>query len=122
MDWRHRHLRNLVLIRQARRLQRENAQDRQRRRVLAFLLLLQISECQRQWWVHPLNYMREEEGEFYILYPALRHWKTEFFLMYRMYPSKFDLLLRLVAPHLRKKDTNMRSALSPELKLVLTLT
>ena len=122
MDQRHINLRNLVILRRARSAAVAAEADHKRRRVLAFLLLLQLHESQRQWWVHPVNDAREEEGEFYVHYLTLRNWRKDFFTMYRMYPTKFDQLLRLLEPRLRKKNTNMREALSPELKLVLTLT
>ena len=75
----------------------------------------------REIWVHPLNLDREEKGEFYTLYPDLRNFQKEFFAMYRMNPAKFDELLKILEPRLRRTNTNMRKAISPEQKLVITL-
>ena len=52
----------------------------------------------REIWVHPLNLDREKKGEFYTLYPDLHNFQKEFFAMYRMNPSKFDELLRILEP------------------------
>ena len=93
-----------------------------KRRLICFLMLMQISESQRQWWVHPLNNSRDEKSEFYFLYPDLWHFKDHFFNYYRMTPKQFDEILKEVEPDLRKKWTNMRVPLSPEFKLVVTLT
>ena len=72
-------------------------------------------------WVHPINEMRPEKGEFYILCPDLWHFGPKFFNMYRMSVPKFDALLQKVAPKLEKKCTIMRKPLSPEHKLIITL-
>ena len=72
-------------------------------------------------WVHPINELRLEKGEFYTLYPDLRHFPPKFFNMYRMSVPKFDALLTKLVPHLEKKWTIMREPLSPEQKLVITL-
>ena len=44
----------------------------------------------RMMWVHPLNELRLDKGEFYTLYPNLRHFAPKFFNMYRMSVPKFD--------------------------------
>ena len=75
----------------------------------------------REIWVHPLNLDREKKGEFYTLYPDLHNFQKEFFAMYCMNPAKFDELLRILEPRLWRSNTNMRKAISPEQKLVITL-
>ena len=42
----------------------------------------------RSVWVHPTNSLRMQKGEFYTLYPDLRHFQPKFFSMYRMNPRK----------------------------------
>ena len=69
----------------------------------------------REVWVHPLNDLCEEKGEFYTLYPDLRHFNTSFFCMYHMSVRKFDKLLETLSDELKKKDVK------PEQQLVLTL-
>ena len=75
----------------------------------------------RMMWIHPLNELRLDKGEFYTLYPDLRHFVPKFFNMCRMSVPKFDRLLRKISPLIEKKLTNMREQLSAEHKLVLTL-
>ena len=52
----------------------------------------------REIWIHPLNKDRVEKGEFYNLYPDLRHYPAKFFQFYRMSVTKFDFLLTKLAP------------------------
>ena len=75
----------------------------------------------RELWVHPLNELHEEKGEFYTLYPDLRHFPTRFFQMYQMSMNKFYKLLAELSPELLKKDINSRKTNSPEKQLILTL-
>ena len=72
-------------------------------------------------WVHLLNDLRLDKGEFYTIYPDLRHFAPKFFNMYRMSVPEFDRLLWKISPLIEKKWTNMREPLSAEHKLVLTL-
>ena len=95
--------------------------DRRKRRILFVFMLWRASMVNREIWVHPLNLDREKKGEFYNLYPDLRNFKKEFLGMYRMYPNKFDELLKLIEPRIKGTYTNMRKPISPEQKLVVTL-
>ena len=72
-------------------------------------------------WVHPLNELYEDKGEFYTLYPDLRQFPTRFFHMYQISVSKFDKLLTELSPELLKKEINFRKTISPKHQLVLTL-
>ena len=103
-------------VRQYRRLV-----EQRRRRVFIVLMFWHTLMVNRDIWVHPLNLKRQEKGEFYTLYPDLHNFWKEFFSMYRMYPAKFDSLLRLLEPTLKGTLTNMRKLISAEQKLVLTL-
>ena len=70
---------------------------RRKRRLLMLFWLLQFQYVARSMWVHPLDNLRFEKGEFYTHYPDLRHFPAKFFTMYRMNVLKFDnLLLRIV--------------------------
>ena len=95
--------------------------ERCKRRIFLLFMLWCTSMVNREIWVHPLNLDREKKGEFYTLYPNLRNFQKEFFAMYRMNPAKFDELLRILELRLRRSNTNMRKAISPEQKLVITL-
>ena len=59
----------------------------------------------RMLWVHSLNELRLDKGEFYTLYPDLRHFVPKFFNMYRMSLPKFDRLLQKISPLIEKKWT-----------------
>ena len=61
----------------------------------------------RMMWVHPLNELRLDKGEFYTLYLDLRHFAPKFFNMYRMSVPKFDRLLQKTSPLIEKKWTNI---------------
>ena len=94
---------------------------RVRRLFLLFMIWKIYSANTRAFWVQPLFEEHRQKGEFYVLYPDLRHFAPKFFAMYRMNPRKFDRLLTLVGPHLEKKWTKMRAPISLEQKLVVTL-
>ena len=83
-------------------------------------MVLQMQTIYRDLWVHPLNDLRNEKGEFYTLYADLRHFNPRFFRMYRMSVQKFDMLLAMLTPRLRKKSVNTWLTISPEHQLVLT--
>ena len=95
--------------------------EQRRCHVFIVLMFWRTLMVNRDIWVHPLNLKRQEKGEFYTLYLDLHNFRKEFFSMYRMYPAKFDSLLRLLEPILKGTVTNMRKLISAEQKLVLTL-
>ena len=70
-------------------------------------MMIQMNMMVQEVWVHPLNHMRAEKGEFYTLYPDLRHFPKHFFCMYRMTVQKFDELLEILEPHLRKATNKL---------------
>ena len=49
-----------------------------------------MGEVNRQYWVHPINLLREQKGEFYNLHPDLRHFHKKFIGMYRVDVEKFE--------------------------------
>ena len=95
---------------------------RQRRRLVIMYLLWQRLRVDRTMWVHPINNMWAEKGEYKVLYPDLRQYEDRFFVMYRMTIDKFDELLQMVTPLIEKQNTKYREAVSPEERLVVTLT
>ena len=94
---------------------------RRQRRLFFVFMFWQMQQVRRMMWVHPINEMRMDKGEFYVLYPDLHHFPPKFFNMYRMSVPEFDALLKKVAPKLQKKWTIMCEPLSPEQKLIITL-
>ena len=67
-------------------------------------MLIEINMMVREIWVHPLNDLWPEKGEFYTLYPDLRHFPRRFFHMYQMSVHKIDELLEILEPYLRKSQ------------------
>ncbi|KAL4135179.1 hypothetical protein QTP88_006820 [Uroleucon formosanum] len=67
-----------------------------------------------------MNLKRPQEGQFQINSMSLRAHPEEFTKYYRMYITTFDELISLVRPYL-PKVTNMRSPISEEGRLTITL-
>ena len=62
-----------------------------------------LEEVQRSCWVHPINVLHKEKGEFYTLCPDLRHYHKRFIGMYHMDVEKFQELLVKVSPFITQK-------------------
>lgn len=60
----------------------------------------------RKTWIHPINEKREVYGEFHHLFPDLLEHKTKFFKYFRMSKEKFFELHQLLAPEIKKENTN----------------
>ena len=93
-----------------------------RRRFAVALLLLQLNFNVRRMWVHPINNLRFEKGEYFALYPDLRKYEDKFFNWYRMSTKKFDYLLKLIQRRIFRWNTNYRESISTEEQLIITLT
>ena len=65
------------------------------RQLIYYLLLIQMNIAVREVWVHPMNDQRYQKGEFYHLYPNLRHYPKKFFHLYHMSAEQFDNLLEI---------------------------
>ena len=72
--------------------------------------------------MHPINNLRFEKGEYFVLYPDLRKYEDKFFNWFRMSTKKFDYLLKLIQRRIYRQNTNYREAICAEEQLVLTLT
>ena len=94
-----------------------------RRCHLVLILMLHMMDLNiRRMWVHPINNLRFEKGEFFMLYLDLRKYEDKFFAWYRMSIRKFDQLLGIVQNSLRKQCTKFREPISSEEQLVFTIT
>ena len=71
--------------------------------------------------MHPINNLRFEKGEYFVLYPDLHKYEEKFFNWFRMSTKKFDYLLKLIQHQIFRKNTNYREAICAEEQLVLTL-
>ena len=91
-------------------------------RIAVALLLLQLNFNVRHMWVHPINNLRFEKGEYFVLYPDLRKYEDKFFNWYCMSTKKFDYLLKMIQRRILRRNTSYREAISTEEQLVITLT
>ena len=91
-------------------------------KAIALYLLWRKKRIRRRWWVHPLNADRFAKSEFFNLYHDFREYDERFFRMYRMHVNQFDHLLGVVREDLEKMTTRYREPISPEERLVITLT
>ncbi|XP_046862866.1 protein ANTAGONIST OF LIKE HETEROCHROMATIN PROTEIN 1-like isoform X2 [Xenia sp. Carnegie-2017] len=95
-------------------------------RKLAILLLLRQrrkrrNKYKKRFWIEDILKRRKELGEYHRLIQEMRLNDPESFYQYfRMTPSRFDLLLGLVGPYL-KKNSLYREPVSPEERLAVTL-
>ena len=74
----------------------------------------------RRWWIRPLLLLRGAAGQYEQHFRHMRDNDPEMFFKYtRLTVEQFDLLLQLVGPSLEK--CSIRTALSPEFRLLVTL-
>lgn len=88
------------------------------------LEMLQISYARnrRRWWVRPWIQRREEFGASSRLLEELKEEDPETYRnVLRMSATKFQELLNLVEPIIRKQDTHFRQAIPSKTKLEITL-
>ncbi|XP_050676907.1 uncharacterized protein LOC126979766 [Leptidea sinapis] len=72
----------------------------------------------RRYWIHPLLRQRFCRGA---VVRQLKEDESKFFTYFRMTTSTFDDLLKRLEKDLKKKDTNWRKSLCPEVKLAIFL-
>ncbi|XDV15962.1 hypothetical protein PO909_015873, partial [Leuciscus waleckii] len=96
-----------------------------RRRTIAFLLLLarlrRRGRRRSQYWVHPLNQRRPQQGDFYHLVEELRLDSQRHHQYFRMSAEKMDELLSIIGPEITRQNTNYRSAIEPKQRLAVGL-
>ena len=94
-----------------------------RRYRLALIMMMHLLDIHvRSVWIHPINNLQFERGEFFMLYLDLCKYEDRFFGWYRMSTKKFDELLGIVENALRKKCMKFREPISPEEQLVIMIT
>lgn len=75
----------------------------------------------RQFWVRQIYRERKQKGEYHSLVKQVKLLDHEiFFQMFRMSATKFEELLRFIAPHITK-DCLRREPIMPEERLSVTL-
>ncbi len=86
------------------------------------LTLLKRRKKKRSVWVRELWQQRKLQGHHDNLIQEMRlQDHTMHFNYFRMLPSTFDHLVRLVGPSLVKQRTNFREPLSPSLRIAVAL-
>ena len=99
----------------------KKCKERKLCRLFIIFLLWDFQQVYRDLWVHPLNEERSQKGEYKTHYTDYRLFDDRFFELYRMTVPQFDESLHKIRHLLQKKDTNFRSAISPEKKLAITI-
>ncbi|XP_068082458.1 uncharacterized protein [Anabrus simplex] len=102
-----------------------------RKREIRRLLRMAVTELclemlrhrkERRWWSRPWIQRREELGASSRLFQDLKEEDPETYRnVIRMSPSKFQELLELVEPLIKKEDTKMIEAIPCKIKLEITL-
>lgn len=77
--------------------------------------------ARKRSWVNPLNSERLMLGQFHTLYERLCANPDVFQNYYHLPLHVFQELLQLLKPFITKSNTNMRLAISPEERLIITL-
>ncbi len=65
-----------------------------------------VANQRRAHWVHPVNQLRGEEGEFSVHYKRLREFPDKFQEYFRLSVDEFDFVLRHIVDDISKEDTN----------------
>lgn len=88
--------------------------------LLEYLLLKRRMLKRRQWWVWPVNRMRDAQGFYFNLFKELIEIDhEEFFGLFRMSSNQFHTLVELLHPHL--KTRSIRTPLPTNLRVSVTL-
>lgn len=75
----------------------------------------------RRWWIRPISKKKRQQGFLCNLFREIRSTDhEEFFIYTRLWPEQYKMLLKLVAPYLRKHSN--RKSFSPHARLAVTLT
>lgn len=79
-------------------------------------------KLRKRVWARQWILRRDSENTAHRFLQDLRNERSDEFERYfRISPDQFDILLHKVAPIIQKKDTNMRAAISAEVRLAITL-
>ncbi|XP_073431999.1 uncharacterized protein [Dendrobates tinctorius] len=76
---------------------------------------------QRRMWIHPIIELQESRGAYHTLYSELQASPEKFTDYNRMTQETFNYLLGRVKEVIRRQDTQLRRAITPEERLLVTL-
>ncbi|CAH2088803.1 unnamed protein product [Euphydryas editha] len=82
--------------------------------------LLQLRKKPRLW-IHDIPKSRYEEGEYHVLLPRLKRDSKRFHTYFRMSLHKFNELVQIMQPYIKREDTLFRKAIGVEEKLMVTM-
>ncbi|CAH2088918.1 unnamed protein product [Euphydryas editha] len=82
--------------------------------------LLQLRKKPRLW-IHDIPKSRYEEGEYHVLLPRLKRDSKIFHTYFRMSLHKFNELVQIMQPYIKREDTLFRKAIGVEEKLMVTM-
>lgn len=85
--------------------------------VAAFL----ICDGVQRKWVHEINKLREESGEYHRLVKELNEHPDRYHMYFRVTKEEFDFLHELVKEDIIKQNTQFRRAISSEERLAVCL-
>ena len=91
-----------------------------KRKAAAKLLLLSLQQKERKYWVHPVNKLREIEGDQVRLDRKYKYYPDRFKKALRVTPDQFDELLRLLGSSIQKEE-GKRGCIPPRVRLYVTL-
>ena len=95
--------------------------NRRKKKATAALLLFRRKKYNRRYWVHPINQMHNDLGEFNTLYKDLRKYPDRFYTYYRMSTEQFDTILAQIQHLIYKPDSKWWRSISPEEKLAICI-
>ena len=98
--------------------------ERRKRAAAAILLLINEHEQKkkRRYWVHPINRLRVQHGEFYRLITEMKQQRDERFSEYfHMTLNQYEDLLEKIRPHITKQNTHYRQAVPADQRLAVCL-
>lgn len=75
----------------------------------------------RTCWVHPLNAKYQSRDIFKNFFEDIRKFEDKFFEYYRMSVCSFDELLIILKPHISKQELPLRTTISAEERLTITI-
>ena len=91
--------------------------NRRKKKATAALLFFRRKKYNQRYWVHPINQMGKDLGEFNTLYKDLRKYPDRFYTYYRMNTEQFDTILAQTQHLIYKPNSKWRRSITLEEKL-----
>ena len=92
-----------------------------RKATAALLFFFRREKYNRRYWVHPINQIREDLGEFNTLYKDLKKYPDRFYTYYRMSTEQFDTILAQIQHLIYKPNSKWQRSISLEEKLAICI-